>query len=121
MQAEILVLHYHPPSLDRLRDVDLLGKVERGRDQRTAQLIFGRVGHERDAIDRAYVNAGVALDAQRSRKDGLHIAVETALRFAQSLLQVEPEFDLGLDVLERHRVLDMRNLKPAIERDRVVV
>jgi hypothetical protein len=111
MQAEILVLGHHATGLDRLQDIDRLRKIERGHYQRSPQLDVRRVEDKRNAIDRAHVDAGVALDAQRRGKDGLDVAIETALCFAQSLFQVEAKLDLGFDVLERHRVLDMGDLK----------
>ena len=52
---------------------------------------------------------------------GLDVAVEAALRFADRLNEIEAKLDFGLDVLQRHRVLDMGHLKPAIEGDVIVV
>ena len=83
MQADILVLHHHPPGLQVRGDVEVLVRMRGGRLQALAQIAFLAVGGEGDAIHRADVGAGVALDAERGREHGLHVAVQAAMRFAE--------------------------------------
>src|SRR5215471_18079693 len=121
MQAEVLVLDHDPTGLDRLRDIDRLGEIERRRIERMAQFVFRRVSDKRDAVDRANVYASVALDAQGGGEYGLDVAVKAAFRFADGLHEIESELDFSRDVFQRHRVLDVRHLKPAIEGYVIVV
>ena len=83
--------------------------------------VLRRVRHEGDAVDRADVDAGVALDAGGRREDGLDVAVEAAPRFGQRLLEREAELDLGAQVPERRGALDLRHDMAAVERDGAVV
>ena len=87
METEVLVLDHDALALDRLGHENGLIEVVRRRHERPAQFGFGRVRHEGDAVDRADVDAGVALDAGGRREDGLDVAVEAAARFAERLLE----------------------------------
>ena len=108
-------------ALDRLGHEDGLIEIVRRRAERQAQFVLGRVRHEGNAVDRADVDAGVALDAGGRREDGLDVAVEAAARFAERLHVGEAELDFGAQVPERRRPLDVRHGEAAIERDRAVV
>ncbi len=101
VQAHVLVLHHHPAGLERARHVKILRAVVRGHAQPRPQLVLVAVPGEVDAVHRADVDAGVAFDAQAVGKDGLHVAVEAALRLGERELRVEAELDLDLDVLQR--------------------
>src|SRR5215204_6946404 len=80
MQADVLVLDHDAAGLERVGDVEVLGEVQRRGLKTTAQLILRPVDREGDAVGRADVNAGVALDAQVAREHCLDVAVEAALR-----------------------------------------
>src|SRR4051812_21473143 len=64
VQAHVLVLHHHAPGLQLPRHVQVLRQVLRRRVQPRAQVRLLAVGRERDAVHRADIDAGVALDAQ---------------------------------------------------------
>ena len=63
---------------------------------------------ESDAVHRADVDAGVALDAELAGEHGLHVAVEAALRLLERELVVA-ELDLGLDVAQRDHLVAQRH------------
>ena len=65
MQAHVLVLDHDAAGLEAVGDVEVLGEVVRRRLQPRAQVGFLAVRGEGDAVHRADVDAGVALDAQR--------------------------------------------------------
>ena len=71
MQADVLVLDHDAAGLERVGDVEVLGQVQRRRLQPRAQLLLGPVHREGDAVRRADVDAGVALDAQVAREHRL--------------------------------------------------
>src|SRR5690606_31536026 len=79
VQAHVLVLDHHPQRLQRPGHVQFLFEVQRRRGQPGAQVGFVAVGGEGDAVGRANVHAGVALDALVLREHRLHVAVEAAL------------------------------------------
>ena len=68
-----------------------------------AQPGFVVVTGKADAIHRADVDAGIALDADVFGEHGLHIAIQAALRFVDLRLRVEAEFDLHFDAFQRLR------------------
>ena len=102
----------------RDRGLCLLVAGARRRCRRSSSSPF--VG-EGDAVHRADVDAGVALDAERCREHGLHVAVQAAPGFGKRQLRVEAELDLGLDVGERDLVLPMRHRVALVERHLVFV
>ena len=67
VQADVLVLDHHAAGLQRAADVQVLRQVRRRRLQARAQVGLVAVGGEGDAVHRADVDAGVALDAQLVR------------------------------------------------------
>ncbi len=93
----------------------------RRRLQPRAQLGFLAVLREGDAVHRADIDAGVALDAELPGEHGLHVAVQAALRLLEGELVVVAELDLGADVLQRDDVVARRHAVALIERDVVVV
>src|SRR5579883_1467126 len=121
MQAHVLVLGHDAAGLEAVRNIDVLGEVSGRRLQAGAQLSFGRVGQERDAVHWADVDAGVALDAQRSGEYGLDVAVEAAFSLLKGKLRVEAQLNLGLDVLERDDLVPQRHAQALVRRDLVVV
>ena len=68
VQADVLVLGHDPAGLSGVGDVEVLRQVHRRRLQAVAQVILLAVGGEGDAVHRADVDAGVALDAERARR-----------------------------------------------------
>src|SRR5277367_2800153 len=75
-----------------------------------AQVFFHAVARDSEALHRANVDAGIALDAARCRELGLDIAVETALDFARGLFDVEAELHLYVHLLEAAREIHMPHL-----------
>ena len=121
MQAHVLVLHHHAAGLQIVGDVEVLGEVRRRRLQARAQIGFLAVLREGDAVHRADVDAGVALDAELAGEHGLHVAVQAALRLREGELVVIAELDLGADVLQRDDVVARRHAVALVDRDVVVV
>ena len=80
VQADVLVLGHDPSGLEPGAHVEVLRGVARGGAEARAHLGLLAVGGEGDAVHRADVHAGVALDAQLRREHRLHVAVEAALR-----------------------------------------
>src|SRR5205814_5279147 len=109
MQADILVLDHDAPGLQRIADIEVLPEIERRGHQPAAQVFFGAVFGEGDAIHRADVDAGVAFDAQLAGKDGLHVAIEAPFGFEKCELLVIAELDLDPDVLQRDRSVPERH------------
>jgi hypothetical protein len=64
------------------------------------QFILRAVLRDSEAIDRTYVDAGIALDAQFRREYGLNVAIQAALNF---------EFHFDVDILEALDERDMRH------------
>src|SRR5437762_1541358 len=88
VQADVLVLDHDAAGLEVVGDVEVLREVHRRRLELPAQIRLFGVGRKDDAVHRADVDAGVALDAERAGEDGLHVAIETALRFGQRELGI---------------------------------
>src|SRR5882672_2669907 len=84
VQAHVLVLRHDLAGLERARDVNVLGGIPRRRGKARAQLRFLAVLGEGDAVHRADVDAGVALDAQPVGEHRLHVAVHAPLRFLEA-------------------------------------
>ncbi len=81
-----------------------------GAERRCAQIVFVAVARDGEALHRADVDAGVALDAARRGEDRLDIAVEAALHFARGLLGVEAQFHFDVQLLEAARQIDVLHL-----------
>src|SRR6266436_8346327 len=121
MQADVLVLGHDAAGLEGVRNIDVLGEVLGRRLEVGAQLSFGGVGQEGDAVHRADVDAGVAFDAQRGGEYGLDVAVEAAFRLLERELCVKAELNLGLDIPERHDLVAQRHAQALVGRNLVVV
>src|SRR5437588_10520472 len=74
MQADILVLDHDAAGLERIADVEILPEIGCRCAKTLAQLCFLAVFGKGDAIHRADVDAGVALDAQLTGEHGLDVA-----------------------------------------------
>src|SRR6266498_18361 len=121
VQANVFVLHHHLAGLELARDVEILRGVLRRRHKARAQVRLLAVLREADAVHRADVHAGVALDAQLVGEHRLHVAVQAPLRFLEAGGRVEAELDLDLDVLQRDLLVLPGNNVALVGRDRVVV
>ena len=121
MKAEIFVLHHHPARLQSIGDVKVLAHVFRGRRQPRAQLFFFAILRERDAVERAYIDASIAFDAKLGLEHRLHIAVQASLRLRETKLAVKAKLDLRPHIFQRHFVGKVRNLKAQIVGNVVVV
>src|SRR4029077_19876743 len=82
-------------------------EVLRGGQQSSPEVGLLAILRDGQALDRADVDARVALDAQRRSEDRLDVAVEAALNLARRLLSREPDLYLGADALESSRQLDV--------------
>src|ERR1700709_2635957 len=78
VQADVLVLDHHAARLELARDVEVLRQIEGRRLQPRTQAGFVPRRRERDAVHRADVHGGVALDAGVAVEDRLHVAVQAA-------------------------------------------
>src|SRR2546427_375982 len=121
VQADVLVLRHDPAGLERAGDVEILGGIPRRRGEARAQVRLLAVLGEGDAVHRADVHAGVALDAQPVGEHRLHVAVQAALGFLEPGHRVEAELDLDLDVLQSDLLVLPGHLVALVGRDRVVV
>ena len=111
VQAHVLVLDHDALRLRKVGgDVDVLRQVDGRRRQPRAQVDFVALRRNRQAVRRADVDAGVALDAQVRREVRLHVAVEAALHFARRLLSGEAEFDLDVQRLEARLEVGVHHL-----------
>src|SRR5487761_2241648 len=93
VQADVFVLDHHAAGLEQRRHVQRLLGVARRCAQPCAQVGLVAIAGERDAVGRADVDAGIALDALAGVEDRLHVAVQAALRFLPRRLHIEAEFD----------------------------
>ena len=121
MQADILVLDHDAPGLQRVADIKVLLEIGCRRAEPGAQLCFLAVLGEGDAVHRADIDAGVALDAQLAGEYRLNVAIQAALGFEIGELVVIAEFDLGPDVVQRDRQIAQRHPVALVVRDVVVV
>src|SRR5664279_4900986 len=110
MQTDVFVLYHHPPGLETIGDVEVLVEMRRGRLQPRPQIGFLAVLGKGDAVHRADVDAGIALDAQGWGEYRLDVAVQAAPRFAERQPDVISEFDFGADVFKRDHLVAMRHL-----------
>src|SRR5579871_1311575 len=110
VHAHVLVLEHDAPGLRQGRgDEQGLLWILRGRLETAAQLRFAAVRCDGQAVDRADVDAGIALDAQLRAEHRLHVTVETALHLELRLPGREAELDLDVDALEALGERDMRH------------
>src|SRR5712691_6815979 len=121
VQADVLVLHHDAAGLERSRDIEVLREVARRRVQLVPQFLLIGIQGEGDAVHRADVDAGIALDAQPVGEHRLHIAVEAALRLLPRRGDVEAELDLGLHILQRDPDVAPGHLVARVGVDLVVV
>src|SRR6266850_4795287 len=121
VQADVLVLHHDARGLQRAGDVKILGQVLRRRVEPRAEILLLAVGDEADAVHRADVDAGIALDAQPVGEHRLHVAVEAALRFLPRRGDVEAELDFHLHVLQRRLDIGPGHLVARVAGNLVVV
>ena len=105
MQADVLVFHHHPSGGQIFGNVEVLFGILRRCQQALSQVFLFGVGREGDAVHRADVYAGVALDAELLGEDRLHVAVQAALGFLQAQPRIETQFHLDLDVVQRLRLV----------------
>ena len=121
VHADVLVLHHHAARvLERFADIERLRDVLRWRLEPRSQIGLLAVWRHGQAIDRADIDASVALDAELGVEHRLHIAIETALHLGGGLLGGEAELDLDVDVLEALLERDMRH-ETALDADYIVV
>ena len=78
-----------------------------------AQIVLIAVRRDRQAVHRADVDTGVALDAELGGEVGLHVAIETALDLTSGLLRVEPQLHFHAQFLEALYELDVLHLLPS--------
>src|ERR1700687_5993407 len=100
MHTGVLVFDHDPPRLrQRRRDIQRLRAIGGWRRQAAAQLSLRAVLRDGETIDRANVDAGIALDAQLRRTYRLDIAVQAALNLESRLLGCKSEFHFDVDLL----------------------
>src|SRR5438270_9876674 len=94
----------------RLRNIEGLIEVDsRGRQPRTEVHLIA-VARNGEALDRADVNARVALDAAFRLKLGFDIAIKTTLDFTRRLLGREAELYFNVELAEALHQIDMLHL-----------
>ncbi len=64
MQADVFILGHDAAGLEPVRHVDVLCQIGRRRLQPDAQFLLFAIGGEGDAVHRADIDAGIALDAE---------------------------------------------------------
>ena len=121
VQAHVLVLHHDACGLQLAGDVEVLRQVLRRSVEASTEVLLFAVLREGDAVHRADVDAGVALDAQLVGEHRLHVAVQAALRFLPRRGDVEAELDFHLHVLQRRLDVGPGHLVAGVDRDVVVV
>src|SRR5690606_7780467 len=120
VHAQVLVLDHHASRLlERRRHEERLLGLEPRRLERALEL--GQLGvlGDREAIDRADVDARVALDAELGREHRLQVAVQAPLDLRRDLLRGEAELDLDVELAEALLQVDVRH-QPALGRVVVV-
>jgi hypothetical protein len=101
VHTDVLVFdHYAPGVWQRARGVEVLIRVLRRSGKTLPEVFLLSVSSDSQTVNRAYINAGVALDAERIGEVGLHVAVETALDLGQCLLEIKAHFDLDVESFE---------------------
>src|SRR6185437_12411523 len=87
VHAEIFVLGHEASGLLQCRGYEQrLRRLERRHAQARLQLLLVVRGGDGQAVHRADVDEGIALDAQLRLEDGLHVAVQAALCLLRGLL-----------------------------------
>ena len=111
VDAEVLVLDHDPPGLWQVfgDEQGLLGVEERSH-QPLGEILLGPVDGNREAVERADVEAGVALDAQVRLEMRLRVTIQAALDFGQRLLDVEAFLHLDVQPLEALLEVDVAHL-----------
>ena len=114
MNAQVFVLDHDPTGLGkRLRHVQRLLEILRRRRQALTQILFLAVLRDRQAVDRADVDARVALDAQLRGEHGLDVAVQAALDFLHGLAGRAGAYNgFSLVVGDRQRLAWLSNRGP---------
>src|SRR3984893_17717520 len=113
MHTDVLVLDHDPRRLrQRRRDIQRLREIGGRRRQAGAQLRLRAVLRDGEAIDRANVDAGIALDAELRREYRLHVAIQAALNLESRLFGRESELHLDVDLLEALDEPHMRHQTP---------
>src|ERR1700722_7342619 len=119
MHTDVLVLDHDPRRLrQRCRDIQRLGMIGGRRRQAGAQLSLGPVLRDGEAIDRANVDKGIALDAQLLRKYRLDVAIQATLNLESRLFGRKPEFHFDVDLFE---ALDESHVRHQTPLDDVVL
>jgi len=115
VDADVLVLDHESAGLrQRTRSEDSLLQIGRGGRELLPELRLGHArGREREARERADIDACVTLDAQPVCEHGLDIAVEAPLDLTRRLLRREAELHLGAERLEPLLELDVAHLLSA--------
>src|SRR5688572_8435925 len=121
VQADVLVFHHHPGGFQLAGNVEVLREVLRRSVEPRTQVLLVAVLREGDAVHRADVDAGIALDAQLVGEHRLHVAVQAALRFLPCGGDVEAELDFHLHVLQRRLDVGPGHFVAGVDRDVVVV
>src|ERR1700736_3231330 len=113
MHTDILVLDHDPRRLrQRRRDIQRLRTIGGRRRQAGAQLSLRAVRRDGEAIDRTYIDARIALDAQLRGEYCLDIAIQAALNLKGRLFGRKSEFHFDVDLLEALDEAHMRNQTP---------
>src|SRR5262249_22256522 len=111
VDAQIFVFDHQALRLrERPRREERLLRVRRRRAQALPDVALLAVRRDGEARERAHVDAGVALDAQRVGEDGLNVAIEAALDLARDLLGGEAQLHLDVELPETLRELDVAHL-----------
>ena len=119
MQAKVFVFGHDPLGLDGL-NIDRLGRDwSRARQHRRNS----PSGHwARKRCNRSgKIDAGVALDTQGAEKTVCTSQFRQRCTSPPACFEIESELDLGLNVLQRDRILDVRHPKSAIESNPIVI
>src|SRR5258708_4694864 len=113
MHTDVLVLDHDPRRLrQRCRDIQRLRVIGGRRGQAAAQNVLRAVLRDGEAIDRADVDAGIALDAQLRREHRLDVAIQAALNLESRLFGRKPKFHFDVDLLEAFDESHVRHQTP---------
>ncbi|VUX55969.1 protein of unknown function, partial [uncultured Woeseiaceae bacterium] len=101
MHTEIFVLDHYAARLRQVfRYVQRLILVLGRRRQPGSQLIFLPIRGDRQAVDRADIDARIAFYAETCRKHRLDIAIQATLNFLYRLFEGKPELNLDIELFE---------------------
>src|SRR5689334_1788222 len=110
MNAYILVFCHDSSGLREIfRYVQGLSEVNGRRREPRAQILFLAIPRDGEALDRANVNAGIALDTAFGGKVRLDVAIEAARHFFGDLVRRETEFHFDGELVEAFFQIDMRH------------